>query len=71
MIKFGVFCMQTGEHREATSAHDAINLWESAPRTVGTWCLVIDGEIKETQEEIAEKVGILPSQQTEAHDEIY
>lgn len=53
MIKFGVFCMQTGEHREAVSAHHAINLWESAPRTVGTWCLVIDGEIKETQEEYA------------------
>jgi hypothetical protein len=56
MIKFGVVCAQTGAHREATSAHHAINLWEHAPRTEGTWRLIIDWETVKEEEEINNEI---------------
>ena len=53
MIQYGMVCAQTGAHREATNEAQALDIWEQAPRTEGTWRLVIDWEVvKEEEEEL-------------------
>jgi hypothetical protein len=42
-MEFGQFCAQTGAHREATCASQALDTWQNAPRSEGCWVLVIDG----------------------------
>lgn len=49
MIEFGMYCAQTGASREATCASQALDMWQNAPRSEGTWCLVLDGVV--TKEE--------------------
>jgi len=50
-MEFGMYCAQTGAHREATCFTQAMDTWQNAPRTPGTWVLVIDGiEVKEEEE---------------------
>jgi len=47
-MEFGMYCAQTGASREATCASQALDAWQNAPRSAGTWVLVIDGiEMKE------------------------
>jgi len=43
MIKNGMFKRQTGEHRECSDEAQALEVWANAPRTEGTWVLMIDG----------------------------
>ena len=51
MIKYGMICTQTGAHREATDTAQALDIWEHAPRTEGTWRLVINWEVVKEEEE--------------------
>ena len=45
-MEFGMYCTQTGAHREATCATQALDMWDNCPRGDGeTWCLVIDGVV--------------------------
>jgi hypothetical protein len=47
-MEFGMYCAQTGASREATCASQALNMWQTCPRSAGTWILIIDGiEMKE------------------------
>ena len=52
MIQYGVVCAQTGSHRETTNEAQALDIWEHAPRTEGTWRLIIDWETVKEEEEI-------------------
>jgi hypothetical protein len=51
-MKFGMYCAQTGAHREATCATQALDVWQNAPRGEGTWCLVIDGVVVKEEDEV-------------------
>ena len=42
-MEFGMYHAETGAHREATCAAQALDMWQNAPRSAGTWVLVIDG----------------------------
>ena len=50
-MEFGMFMRQTGAHRECHSEEEAWVVWVNAPRTQGTWCLVINGVVVEEEEE--------------------
>ena len=56
MIKYGIICAQTGAHREATDKAQALDIWEHAPRTEGTWRLVIDWEVVKEEEEFLDNI---------------
>jgi len=34
---------ETGAHREATCLTQVLDMWQNAPRSEGTWVLVVDG----------------------------
>ena len=53
MIRYGVVCAQTGAHREATNAVQALDIWEHAPRTEGTWRLVLDWVVVKEEENLS------------------
>jgi hypothetical protein len=42
-MEFGMYHEETGAHREATCATQALDMWQNAPRSAGTWVLVVDG----------------------------
>jgi hypothetical protein len=46
-MEFGMYHAETGAHREATCAAQALDCWQNAPRSAGTWVLVIDGRAME------------------------
>jgi len=51
MIENGMFKRQTGEHRECSDEAQAREEWANAPRTQGTWVLVVGGvELAEAEE---------------------
>ena len=41
-MRFGMYHTETGAHREATCATQALDMWQNAPRSAGTWVLVVD-----------------------------
>ena len=51
MIQYGVVRAQDGAGKEANDAIEALDIWEHAPRTEGTWRLVIDWEVVKEEEE--------------------
>ena len=54
MIKNGMFKRQTGEHRECSDEAQAREEWANAPRTEGTWVLMVDGVAVAEAEELTE-----------------
>jgi hypothetical protein len=50
-MEFGMFCAQTGAHRECHSEEEAQIVWINAPRTTGTWCIVIGSVVVKEEEE--------------------
>jgi hypothetical protein len=42
-MEYGMFKRQTGEHYECSNEAEALEVWANAPRTEGTWVLMIDG----------------------------
>ena len=56
MIKNGMFKRQTGEHRECSDEAQAREVWANAPRTEGTWVLVIEGAVEAEAEAEAEEL---------------
>lgn len=54
MIENGMFKRQTGEHYECATEMQALEVWANAPRTEGTWVLMIDGIAVAEAEELSE-----------------
>lgn len=53
-MKNGMFKRQTGEHYECADEAQALEVWENAPRTEGTWVLVIGGVESLQAEELSD-----------------
>jgi len=43
MIENGMFKRQTGEHYECANEIEALRSWVYAPKTEGTWVLMVNG----------------------------
>ena len=43
MIDYGMFKRQTGEHYECVNESEALRSWVYAPKTEGTWVLMVNG----------------------------
>ena len=54
MIQYGMVCAQTGAHRETTDEAQALVVWEHAPRTDGTWQLILNWVVVKEEEEVTE-----------------
>jgi hypothetical protein len=55
MIENGMFKRQTGEHYECSDEAEAYDVWANAPKTEGTWVLVVGGvAVAEAEERSAD-----------------